>query len=255
MTTRKGGGWLSIFGGGRERDSAHPSLPAPIAGGGFVNLPPPVTAREVKQLARQAAALAADRRLVFAIDATASREPAWEALSKPLHDKLLAALPDGLEVALAIHGGGRLQTFSRFTSNPAELRDIAASVRCQSGETRLLDILDRAAGEKGVSCVCYVGDAFEEDAKRARRIADALRLNGTRVIILHDGPPPDAFGMIAERTGGALLPFDSSALDALGELLQAVAVLAVGDVELLIAQQERMPAATLLLEHLKGGGR
>ena len=71
----------------------------------------------------------------------------------------------------------------------------------------------------------------------------------TRVIILHDGPPPVAFGEIAERSGGALLPF-ASALDQLGELLGAVAALAVGGIAAVEEQQATMPAAAVLLEKL-----
>ena len=67
---------------------------------------------------------------------------------------------------------------------------------------------------------------------------------------MHDGPPPAAFGEIVDITSGALLPFDLSSLDQLGELLKAVAVLAVGGTDALEAQQETMPAATLLLENL-----
>ena len=43
-------------------------------------------------------------RLVFAVDATASRSAAWEA-AKELTDALFQALPGTLDVALAVHGG------------------------------------------------------------------------------------------------------------------------------------------------------
>ena len=187
-------------------------------------------------------------RLVYAFDATWSRHHAWAAAQK-LQDRLLAVLPGQLEVALAWHSGGEV-TFSKFTSNPARLRDQAAGVKCVAGTTQLLPILERVAARDRAAVVLYVGDCFEEDERRAARIADKLRLRETRVIILHDGPPPDAFAVITERTGGALLPFDTSALDRLGDLLQAVAVLAVGNVELVEAQKAALPAASLLLENL-----
>jgi len=191
-------------------------------------------------------------RLVFAVDATGSRAAAWDA-AKGLTDTLLSALPGELEVALAVHGGGRVHTFTPFVSDAGELRDLAAGVRCQAGNTRLVEILERVARmDDDVGVVLYIGDAFEESETVARRVADALNTRETRVIILHDGPPLAVFGDIADRTGGALLPFDMSALEALGELLEAVAVLAVGDIELLEAKQAMMPAATLLLEHLSG---
>ena len=165
-------------------------------------------------------------------------------------NSLFKALPGSLDVGLAWHSGGRVHPFTDFTADPGELRDLASGVICQAGGTRLLDILKRVLKLRGVRTVLYIGDAFEEDEGEARRIAVALRKRGTRVIILHDGPPPDAFGEIAERSGGALLPFDASAIDALSDLFEVVAVLAVGDVEALKTVAPTMPAATLLLEHL-----
>ena len=57
-------------------------------------------------------------RLVFAFDATASREPAWET-ARQVTDALVRALPGELDVALAVHGGSRLHTFTEFTAEPA----------------------------------------------------------------------------------------------------------------------------------------
>lgn len=241
MSARRG--LLSLWGGQK------PTLPAVTEPARVPSLPQPMTARDVKKLARQAAT---DRpRLVVGFDATISRQAAWDAFSKPLHDKVLRALPGELLVALAVHGGNRVHTFTPFVADAGELRDRAAGVTCRAGQTRLIEILERVARmREGVGVVLYIGDAFEEDERDARRIADVLARRQTRVIILHDGPPPAAFGEIVDRTAGALLPFDTSALDALGALLEAVAVLAVGDVELLETKQATMPAATLLLEHL-----
>ena len=79
------------------------------------------------------------------------------------------------------------------------------------------------------------------------------------MIILHDRAQlfaPQArradavFQRIAAITGGAVLPFDASAIDELRAMLAAVAVLAVGGEEMLEAQQEAIPAAPLLLERL-----
>jgi hypothetical protein len=193
-------------------------------------------------------------RLVFAVDATASREPAWDAAVQ-LTDVLLRTLPGELDIALAAHGGNEVHTFTDFTSDPHALRDPAAGVRCRAGETRLLEILRRVLELDGVGVVVYIGDMFEESPREARRLADALLLRGTRVIVLHDTSSGDmsakpVFEMLAQRTGGAVLPFDISALEKVAELLQAVAVLAVDGMEGLQANRETMPATTLLLEHI-----
>jgi hypothetical protein len=199
-------------------------------------------------------------RLVFAFDATASREQVWKYATK-LTDRLLCKLPGELDVALAVHGGGRVHTFTRFSSNARKLRDKAAGIRCEPGGTRLLDILARVVEMDRVGVVVYIGDAFEESEKQARRVADALLVKETRVIIFHDcgrrgrnasavDEAPPAFAEIAERSGGALLSFDASAMDRLAEQLEAVAVLAVGGVKAVEEREATMPAAGALLQSL-----
>jgi hypothetical protein len=167
---------------------------------------------------------------------------------------LFTALPGELEVNLAVHGGSRLHTYTRFMPDAELLRPIAARIRCQAGYTKLCDIFERVLKSERVRVVIYVGDVFEERRSTAIRLAKALLLNETRVIILHDsiGDEDDGavFHEIAAITGGAVLPFDASALDDLGQMLQAVSVLAVGGTELLETKQDTMPAAPLLLERL-----
>ena len=199
-------------------------------------------------------------RLVFAIDATASREPAWEA-ARHTTDALFDALPGQLDVALAVHGGSRLHTFTEFTAKPAELRDTAARIACQAGATQLVEVLARSRDAGDVRVVVYIGDVFEEDAGEASAVADTLRLRGCRVVILHDrgqapayDPSVEVFQDIARRTGGAVLPFDARSKGKLREILEAVATLAVGGVKLLQERRKALPAATLLLQHLSDKG-
>ena len=203
-------------------------------------------------------------KLVFGVDATGSRSVEWDA-ARRLTDTLFKALPGELDVALAVHGGGKLHTFTPFLSDAGSLRKIAAAIKCRVGGTRLLDIL--GAVPQGVGVVVYIGDSFEESRADAMRLADALKAQGTRVIILFDGgdgdnegvfrdrSTGDVFAEIAARTDGAVLPFDIPALGKLRDLLAAVAVLAVGGMELLEQKQAAMPGATLLLEHLGAGKR
>lgn len=192
-------------------------------------------------------------RLLFAFDATASREWAWEG-SKKVTDALFEVLPGKLDVALAVHGGSRVHTYTRYFTEAGRLRDRAARIRCETGETRLLDILARVTQETpAAEVVVYIGDAFEESKPKASRLADRLKAQGTRVIILQDGcdgETADVFANIAARSGGALLPFDLSSLERLRELLGAVAVLAVGGEKLLEAKRETLPGALLLLDRL-----
>ncbi len=194
-------------------------------------------------------------RLIFAVDATASREPAWH-IARQVTDSLFGALPGALDVALAVHGGSHLHTFTAFTANPGALRDRAAGIACLSGRTRLLPILSRALSNPGVRVVVYIGDVFEESPDRARTLADTMGTRGIRLIILHDTldwlarGDAELFQDIARRTGGCVLPFDANAPQRLRDLLAAVAVYAVGGTELLQEKRRELPGAALLLSHL-----
>lgn len=167
-------------------------------------------------------------RLVFAVDATASREPAWSA-ARQVTDALVKALPGELDVALAVHGGSRVHTFTAFTNDARTLRDRAAGVTCQAGMTRLLPILATCLKQQSVRVVIYIGDVFEESLPHGRDLANAMGAQGTKLIVLHDtsdsGARRDAeiFWDLAKRTGGCVLPFDASAPGKLRDILSAVA--------------------------------
>jgi hypothetical protein len=195
-------------------------------------------------------------RLVFGFDASASREPAW-AMARTVTDALVRALPGELDVALAVHGGGLMHTFTAFTADANALRDRAAGIRCIAGQTRLLSIMARSLREPGVRVVTYIGDVYEESLARGQKLADELGARGIKLIVLHDtsdwGARRDAevFLDLARRTGGCVVPFDLGAPDRLRDILAAAAVFAVGGEVMLREKQHEMPGAMLLLEHLR----
>lgn len=187
-------------------------------------------------------------RLVFGVDATASREPAWES-ARRITDRLFDAIPGALDVALAVHGGSVLHTFSPFSADVAQFRELAQAVSCQAGQTRLCQLLERSLEAGGVRVVSYIGDAFEESEQEA--LADRCKLRGIKIVILADqadGPTLALFGQLAERTGGAVLDFRAGDPDLMGELLDAVATLAVGGRKLLAGRHTA--GARLLLRHI-----
>jgi hypothetical protein len=195
-------------------------------------------------------------RLVFAVDATASREPAWTA-ARQVTDALVKALPGELDVALAVHGGSRVHTFTAFTSDARTLRDLAAGVGCHAGLTRLLPILAASLKRQAVRVVIYIGDVFEESLPQGRQLADEMGALGIKLIVLHDTAADrsarrdaEVFWDLAKRTGGCVLPFDASASGRLRDILSAVAVYAVGGEKLLRERRHVLPGAVALLEHL-----
>jgi hypothetical protein len=244
-------------------DAPPPATPAPTRTGGML-----ARLRTAATTAVTAAATAlthakppeetaapARPRLIFAVDATASREPAWAA-ARQLTDVLVKALPGALDVALAVHGGSRVHTFTAFTNDANTLRDRAAGVSCAAGMTRLLPILAVSLKRPGVRVVIYIGDVFEESVPEGRQLADAMGKQGTKLIVLHDTADPTArrdaelFWDLAKRTDGCVLPFDATASGRLRDLLSAVAVYAVGGEKLLRERRHDLPGAMALLEHL-----
>jgi hypothetical protein len=129
--------------------------------------------------------------------------------------------------------------------------------------TRLLPILSASLKQPAVRVVIYIGDVFEESMSQGRRLADALGVQGTKLIVLHDTADSAArrdaevFWDLAKRTGGCVLPFDASAPGRLRDLLSAVAVYAVGGEKLLRERRHELPGAVVLLEHLgdRRGGK
>ena len=245
-------------------DTAQP--PAPVRGGGGVLARLRTTATALTSHLRAAlthaqppedASVPPQPRLVFAVDATASREPAWAA-ARQVTDALVKALPGELDVALAVHGGSRVHIFTAFTNDPNTLRDRAAGVTCQAGATRLLPILSATLNRRAIRVVIYIGDVFEEHLPQGCQIADAMGAQNTKLVVLHDTSDPAArrdtevFWDLAKRTGGCVLPFDASAPGRLRDILSAVAVYAVGGEKLLRQRQKSLPGAVALLEHLGG---
>ena len=175
-------------------------------------------------------------KLILALDTTASREHILPA-SIPLTDAVLTSMPEQLDVALAVHGGSKVQIFTNFETDIAKLRDVAAGVRCQAGRTCMLPILARALETDGVGCVVYVGDVFEESEPQARKLAIRLGARGSRLIILLDEPFASSktgiFAEMAALSGGCVLPFDASSIPRMRDLLSAIGVLAVGGPEML----------------------
>lgn len=174
-------------------------------------------------------------RLVFALDATASREPTWDRAchiqGEMFHQT--AAL-GGLDVQLVFYRGFGECKASKWHSDPAALGKVMTGVRCLGGQTQIRKILQHAVKEtkrERVGALIFVGDAFEEDIDAVCHSAGELGVLGVPAFVFHEGGDPIAarcFRQIATLTRGAYCPFDLASADRLKELLAAVAVYATG---------------------------
>lgn len=174
-------------------------------------------------------------RLIFAMDATASRQPAWDRACHIQAEmfKETAAL-GGLDIQLVFFRGFGECRASGWVSNAEELLRRMTAVRCLAGHTQIRKILRHAIKEskaQKVGALVYVGDCMEEDIDDLGQLAGELGLLGTPCFMFHEGPDPvarTAFQQIARLSGGAYCPFDANSAQQLRDLLSAVAVYAAG---------------------------
>ncbi|HUA54880.1 MAG TPA: hypothetical protein VMB81_22060 [Candidatus Sulfotelmatobacter sp.] len=174
-------------------------------------------------------------RLIFALDATASREPTWDAAMHIQAEMFneTAAL-GGLDIQLVFYRG-----FGEFVAGPWDrnapdmLRRMSAVV-CAAGKTQIAKVLVHARAEAQrakVGALVFVGDCVEEDVDQLGQLAGELGLLGVRAFLFHEGADAAArraFEHIARLTGGACCPFDRTSANQLKDLLSAVAVYAAG---------------------------
>lgn len=201
-----------------------------------------------------------DPGLIFALDATMSRQPTWD-LACRLQGGLFDAVRDSGRLAVQLvyfRGLGECRA-SRFVSDTGELARLMTGIQCQGGTTQIGKVLAhtrRTAGERPVGVLVYVGDAVEESVDALLTAAGPLGLLGTRCIMIQEGSDrgcEDAFRGIARLTKGAYARLDAKAPDRLRSLLKAAASVAVGGREAL-AKQETAEGRMLLQQIAPDGG-
>lgn len=199
-------------------------------------------------------------RLIFAMDATASREPSWDKACQIQGEMFTeTAALGGLEVQLLYYRGFGECRASRWAASAADLLRLMTSVRCLGGQTQIRKVLRHAKKEsekKKVDAVVFVGDAMEEDIDEVCHNAGELGLLGVPVFVFQEGNDPlvrRCFEQIARLSGGAYCPFDAASAQQLRDLLAAVAVYAAGGRQALLDYGEKQGGAVLRLTHQLGG--
>jgi hypothetical protein len=201
-------------------------------------------------------AVAGRGRLIFAMDATMSRQPTWD-LALKLQADMFHAVKEagGLDVQLVYFRGLNETRASKWVGDPDALARLMSSVSCQGGFTQIRKVLNHArreAEKTKVNAVVYVGDCMEEDIDALCAQAGELGLLGVPMFMFQEGHEPKAergFREIARLTRGAYCPFDAGSARQLRELLAAVAVYATGGRKALEAAKS--DAAVRLLEQLR----
>ena len=198
-------------------------------------------------------------RLIFALDATMSRQPTWDTACALQADMFReAASVGGLAIQLVYFRGLNECRASGWVIGADKLAALMGRIHCIGGHTQIGKVLSHARQEHGrerVQALVFVGDAMEESIDTLCAAAGELGLLGVPVFMFQEGHDPvaeNAYREIARLSRGAYFRFDTGAAHELGALLRAVAAYAAGGRKALAALSAREAgSARLLLAQLK----
>jgi hypothetical protein len=179
-------------------------------------------------------------RLIFALDATASRQPTWDTachLQAEMFREVATIAP--LDIQLVYYRGAATCRASRWISDAQTLARLMTRIQCEGGWTQIVKVLTHARCEnekQRVSTLVFVGDAMEEKIDDLCHAANLLR--DVPAFMFQEGDDrkvEQAFRKIAQLTRGAYCRFDAGSASQLKELLRAAAVYATGGLQALSA--------------------
>lgn len=197
-------------------------------------------------------------RLIFALDATMSRQPTWD-MACQLQAEMFreAGNIGGLSVRLVYYRGLGECRASGWVSDTAQLANLMGKIDCRGGKTQLSRVLSDARKEainSGVRAIVFVGDAMEENVDALCATAGELGLLNVPCFMFQEGNDPTAetaFREIARLTGGAWCRFDLGSAAQLRELLRAAAAYAAGGRAALMRLAKNTTGAASLLGQMK----
>jgi hypothetical protein len=193
-----------------------------------------------------------DGRLLFALDATMSRQPTWD-LACSLQAEMFKAIPrdSALQVQLLYFRGFGECRASKWVIDANALARLMTGIDCRGGNTQIGKVFAHARAEharRRVNAVVFVGDAIEENVDDLAQKAGQLGLLGCPLFLFQEGQDRTveaAFREFARLTKGAYARFDASAPQELAALLKAVAAYASGGRDLLRLQGSGQARALL----------
>lgn len=202
------------------------------------------TSTEIEAFIDQARKLPSPRepggRLLFALDATASRSATWDRACQLQSEMFLATSDIGaLQVQLCYYRGFRQFHHSPWVLSASALLERMNGVGCLGGYTQIERVLRHALEESQrapLHALVLIGDCCEEPLDPLCELAGELGLRGTPIFSFHEGDDPTGrllFEQLARLSGGAFARFDPRSADRLRQLLAAAAIYATGGLEAL----------------------
>jgi hypothetical protein len=177
-------------------------------------------------------------RLMFALDATGSREAGW-AIARDLQAKMFReTAPIGRLACQLVYYRGDECKASKWAESGDQLARLMNRIECECGTTQIGRVLSHTLHEAGnapVQALVFIGDAMEEDIEELAAKAAKLGALGVPIFMFQEGNDPrvcKSFRLLALKSGGAYFEFNtnsSRAVDQLSDRLNAIARLAVGD--------------------------
>ena len=197
-------------------------------------------------------------RLIFALDATMSRQPTWDMACALQADMFREAASLGsLDIRLVYYRGFNECRASAWISDSAQLAKLMGKIDCRGGNTQIGKVLSesrREATSSGVRAIVFVGDAMEESVDDLCAKAGELGMLKVPVFMFQEGDDAvaeQAFREIARLTGGAWCKFDPGAAAQLRDLLRAAAAYAAGGREALLKLSRSASGAAKLIGQMK----
>src|SRR5689334_23535177 len=198
-------------------------------------------------------------RLIFALDATMSRQPTWDSACALQADMFReAAGIGGLDIQLVYFRGLSECRASGWVAQSDKLAGLMSRIDCRGGQTQIGKVLNHARNEHArqrVQALVFVGDAMEEPIDSLCQAAGELGLLGVRTFMFQEGDDPvaeNAYRELARLSHGAYCRFDAGSAHQLGELLRAVAAYAACGMKALAdLSRKKSPGAQQLLAQLK----
>ncbi|MFT4823676.1 MAG: hypothetical protein ACI9DH_000961 [Halioglobus sp.] len=191
-------------------------------------------------------------RLLFAIDATASRQPTWDTACHIQQEMFLATEKiASLAVQLCYFRGFHDFSSSAWLNNSAELSREMSAVRCEGGQTQIARMLKHAQNqhrELPIQAVVFIGDAVEESPDSLCNLAGQCGILKLPLFMFQEGRSAgvtNTFKDMSRLSDGAFAHFDQQSARKLAELLGAVASYAAGGREALENSGSEMAKALL----------
>ena len=192
--------------------------------------------------------------LVFALDATASRQSTWDQATQLQADMFVSTQGlGGLSLQLCYFRGLGEFYHSSWQTDPDQLLRKMSGLQCQAGMTQIERLLRHAiqqSAEHKLRGVIFIGDAMEENIDVLCQLAGKLGLLNVPLFIFQERQDPaarQAFEEMARLSGGAYCQFDGASAEQLKDLLKAVAIYAAGGLQALEDFSKKSHASVKLL--------